>query len=166
MKKICFFLLLLLCLTPIFAQQTDTEFISTMRMDHFRLGTTKAEIEAIINKPLVNNEYEFKVTYKGSTYILVFGGSGDEAPLYSVKSTNTKLKTKSGVGIGSNKMHILGVYDKYNIGIWNLESNDSNIPKDKIQLIELHDYDARTCIWFKTVDRIVTEITVGYYEGC
>ncbi|MCL1943193.1 MAG: hypothetical protein FWF54_06570 [Candidatus Azobacteroides sp.] len=167
MKKIYPILILLLFCASGQAQQSGSDYISTMRIGPFKLGAKKAEIETIINKPIIlNDDSEVKITYKGSVYTLSFQvGEEEDLVLSSIKSSDTPLKTKSGVGIGSNKMQILGIYDKYSINIQNwYDDSNSGVPKDKVQGIALKDDDAGTYILFKTTDRIVTEITVCYND--
>lgn len=167
-KKIQVLIVCIIFCFSAYAQQAETDYISTMRMGPFKLGSKKADIETIIDKPIsLNESYEAQVIYKGSVYNLSFYYGEDNPTLSSIKSSDSKLKTKSGVGLGSNKMQILGIYDKFSIQIWNWYDYENPVtPKDKVQGIELRDDDAGTCIMFKTTDRVVNEISVYYNEGC
>lgn len=170
----------LFCLTA--AAQTTTanatDVISTMRMGPFKLNMYKTDVEKITGTPLVaidKDDYldTVKVVYNNSNYTLVFNreyNENDHAPikmkLYSIISTNTTLKTKSGIGLGSTKAQILAAYDKFDINIYNdYQYKDKKNAKDKIQYITLQDFDAGTQIMFTTENRVVTGMIVSIYEG-
>lgn len=155
-----------------------TNAISTLRMGPFKINSYKPDVEKIAGTKLVaidkDDYYDtVKVLYNNSNYTLVFNNEYNEdakAPvkmrLVSIISSNTTLKTKSGIGLGSTKAQILAAYDKFDINIYNdYQYKEKNNPKDKIQLVTLQDFDAGTQIMFTTENRIVTQIMVGIYEG-
>jgi hypothetical protein len=157
---------------------TSTDVISTMRMGPFKLNSYKTEVEKITGNKLVaidKDDYydSVKIAYNNSNYTLVFSNEYNEDPkapakmrLVSITSSNTSLKTKSGIGLGSNKAQILAAYDKFDINIYNdYDYKAKKNAKDKIQYITLQDYEAATQIMFTTENRVVTQITVGIYEG-
>ncbi|NOT91276.1 hypothetical protein [Ferruginibacter sp.] len=155
-----------------------TNVISTLRMGPFKINSCKADIEKIMTTKLVaidkDDYYDtVKVVYNNSNYTLVFSNEYNEDPKAPLKmrlvfiiSTNTSLKTKSGIGLGSTKAQILSAYDKFDINIYNdYQYKEKKNPKDKIQLVTLQDFDAGTQIMFTTENRVVTQIMVGIYEG-
>lgn len=158
-----------------FAQ--DANQISTMRFGPFKLGSKIVEVEGILKSKVQvkkrgdNWADTINAKYNGADYRLVFTNETDEKnqttwKLYSISSKNTSLKTKSGIGIGSTKPQILLAYDKFNLTVTNdWEYKEKNNVKDKIQFIQLADYEAETMIYFTTVDRNVTEIEVSYNIG-
>jgi hypothetical protein len=138
----------------------------------------KPDIEKIVGNKLIaidKDDYldTVKVTYNNSNYTLVFNreyNENEKAPikmkLYSIISTNTTLKTKSGIGLGSTKAQILAAYDKFDIDIYNdYQYKEKKNAKDKIQYINLQDFEAGSQIMFTTENRVVTEIIVSIYEG-
>jgi hypothetical protein len=178
MKVLSFILIVFLCCNANLQAQ-DVNNISTMRMGIFKLKTTVAEIEKLIGQKLkinhaVDNYLDTaKVNFDKVDYILSFVkryNENEKAPvileLYSVTSSTTKLKTKSGVGINSTKTEILAAYDKFSISIYNdWNYKEKGNAKDKIQHITLSDFDAGTQLVFITDNRIVKSIEVTLYEG-
>jgi hypothetical protein len=178
-EKLAVFLsAVLICFGAIAQTSISTDVISTMRMGPFKINSYKADVEKITGSKLVpfdKDDYydSVKITYNNSNYIVVFANEYNEdakAPVkmrvVSITSNNTTLKTKSGIGIGSTKAQILAAYDKFDIDIYNdYGYKEKKNARDKIQYINLQDFDAGTQIMFTTENRVVTEITVGIYEG-
>jgi hypothetical protein len=179
-KSIVLFATVLFCFTA--SAQTPAanpaDVISTMRMGPFKINSYKPDVEKIVGSKLIaidkDDYYDtVKVTYSNSNYTLVFSNEYNEDPkapvrmrLVSIISSNTTLKTKSGIGLGSTKAQILAAYDKFDIDIYNdYGYKEKKNAKDKIQYITLQDFDAGTQIMFTTENRVVTEIIVGIYEG-
>jgi hypothetical protein len=175
------FTILVIFLLVIFSLQAQdaTAIISTMRIGIFKLKSTTAEIEKAMGQKIkVKHKQDnymdtAKIMYNQANYILSFTKRYNEntsAPevweLFAVSSTNTTLKTKSGIGINNTKAEILSTYDKNDITITNdwAYKEKGNV-KDKIQFITLNDYDAGTTLVFKTEDRVVKIIEVMVYEG-
>ncbi len=160
-------------------QAQDANNISTMRMGIFKLKTTVAEIEKLIGQKLkinhaVDNYLDTaKVNFEKVDYMLTFvkrykenSNEPEIWELYAVSSSNTKLKTKSGIGINNTKAEILVAYDKYSLNIYNdWYYKEKGNAKDKIQHITLSDFDAGTQLVFKTDNRMVKSIEVTLYEG-
>lgn len=177
MKKFCCSILLFTVIHFFAVAQSATDVISTMRMGPFKLNTVKADIEKAIGQKLQSRSKEYfdtaEVTYGGVKYTLVFNQEYSEDPkkaapwkLYGVSSAATPLKTKSLIGIGSTKAEILQAYDKFDITIYNdYDYKTKGNAKDKIQFINLQDFDAGTQITFTTENRIVKKIEVTIYEG-
>lgn len=176
-KKIGVSILLLAGMHFFVAAQVATDVISTLRMGPFKLNTAKADIEKAIGQKLPSRSKEYfdtaEVNYGGVKYRLVFNQEYTEDPkkpapwkLYGVSSSGTTMKTKSLIGIGSTKAEILQAYDKFDITIYNdYDYKNKGNTKDKIQFINLQDFDAGTQITFTTENRIVKKIEVTVYEG-
>jgi hypothetical protein len=179
MKKVfSLFVIVLVLISQLQAQDGNT-FISTMRMGIFKLKMTTAEIEKALGQKIKLKQRKdnyldsAKIMYNQANYILSFEKRYNEntsAPevweLYAVSSSNTTLKTKSGMGINNTKAELLSTYDKNNITInndWDYKEKGNAI--DKIQYITLNDYEAGTTLVFKTEDRVVKIIEVRVYEG-
>jgi hypothetical protein len=161
------------------AQVLAHDLLTTLRIGIFKLKTTKTEIEKLINQKItfrnVPDGYmdTARVNYQNADYVLAFTkryNENEKAPvvyeLFAVSSSNTTLKTKSGMGVKNTKGAILSTYDKNDISIsndWNYKEKGNT--KDKIQFISLNDYDAFTALIFKTENRIVISIEVRPNEG-
>jgi hypothetical protein len=179
MKKYFYFLVIVLLINSNVQAQEATSFISTMRIGIFKLKSTTAEIEKAMGQKIKVKHKEgnyfdtAKIMYNQAHYILSFTKQYNEnatAPevweLYAVSSTNTALKTKSGMGINNTKAEILSTYDKNDMTITNdWEYKEKGNTKDKIQFVTLNDYEAGTTLVFKTEDRVVKSIEVRLYEG-
>jgi hypothetical protein len=177
--KLFFFTLIAFLCNNANVQAQDVNNISTMRIGMFKLKSTVVEIEKMLGQKLkikhgVDNYLDTaKVTFDNADYILSFAKKYFEnvkAPevweLFAVSSANTKLKTKSGIGISNTKAEILTAYDKLSISIYNdWDYASKGNTKDKIQNIVLSDYDAGTQLTFKTENRIVKSVEVSLYEG-
>jgi hypothetical protein len=177
MKKVTTIFCALICISFCAMAQANNDVISTMRMGLFKIYTPKAELEKIIGQKIQNKKGEYgdtaAINYGGANYTLVFNREYNEDTtkpivwkLFSISSSTTLLKTKSLIGIGSNKADILKAYDKFDISIYNdYQYKEKGNTKDKIQYINLQDGDAGTMIQFTTENRIVTRIQVSIYEG-
>jgi hypothetical protein len=174
-----FSLLIIILLTTLSLKAQDANVISTLRMGIFKLKATQSEIEKLTGQKIKRKNSRdiyldsAKIVYNKANYILTFSKRYDEntsAPevweLFAVSSSNTSLKTKSGIGINNTKAEILSTYDKNDITIFNdWEYKARGNAKDKIQFVKLNDFDASTTLIFETVDRIVKSIEVRIYEG-
>jgi hypothetical protein len=179
MKKFSFLFCFILVLNGFVKAQETSNTTSTLRMGVFKLKMTAEEIEKAIGQKLKikknSDNYADSVVanFENATYLLTFRKRFDknEIPtniweLVNVISRNTKLKTKSGMGLGATKALLLATFDKYDLSIindWNYK--DKKVAKDKCQYIHVNDYDAGTVLVFKTTDRIVTSIEIRIQEG-
>ena len=178
MKK-SFTLLVIFLFAILSLQAQDANVISTMRMGIFKLKMTIAEVEKAMGQKIkVRHKQDAYldtaiIMYNQANYILSFttrynenGGDTKVWEIHAVSSSNTTLKTKSGIGINNTKAEILSTYDKNDIAISNdWQYKEKGNTKDKIQFITLNDYDAGTTLIFKTEDRLVKSIEVRVYIG-
>ena len=158
---------------------TSNDVISTMRMGPFKLNTYRTDIEKMLGTKLIsigkNDDIDtVNVKYNNADYVLIFEAEYNEVEnklsgkmkLAAVTSANIAYKTKSGIGLGSTKAQILSAFDKFDLNIYNdYGYKEKKNARDKIQFIELKDFDAGTEILFMTDNRLVTEITVTIYIG-
>ena len=177
MKKNSIVFVLLMSLHFFAAAQSNNDLITTLRIGPFKLKTAKADIEKIVGKTIAITSKDYldtaEINYGGISYRLIFSQEYDDDAkkpvawkLYSVSSTTTSLKTKSLIGIGNTKAEILQAYDKFDITINNdYAYKEKGNAKDKIQFINLMDYDAGTRITFTTENRVVKAIEVAVDEG-
>lgn len=172
MKKIIN-LFALLFSTFIFAQ------VSTTRINDFRLGMKKSELEKIIGKQ-INIKLEdgypsgpTHVVYKGVVLEIFFNNSYDDSgnqlndyTIYSVSSKDKSLKTLSGIGIGNSLDDLIGKYKDNNIEI--SDSWDENGKRVKTKrYFTINDYDAGTYLMFTLQNGKVIDIYTSYKkEGC
>jgi hypothetical protein len=161
------------------AQVLAHDLLTTLRIGIFKLKSTKSDIEKLLNQKLTfrNNPDGYmdtaRVNYQNADYVLAFTkryNENEKAPvvyeLFAVSSSNTTLKTKSGMGLKNTKGAILSTYDKNDISIsndWNYKEKGNT--KDKIQFIYINDFEASSVLVFKTDNRITTSVEVRIYEG-
>ena len=158
--------------TLIFAQ------VSTTRINDFKLGMKKSELEKIIGKSInvkMPDGYQVdaaNVVYKGVVYEVYFSNEYDDngnqlkdMQLSSVKSKDKSLKTLSGIGIGSTLSELIEKYKDNNIEIsdsWDYNGNRTKTTR----YFNINDYDAGTYLHITLKNGRVTEFYVGYNEGC
>lgn len=153
--------------------------VSTTRINDFRLGEKKSDLERLMGKSInVNfNEYGYmedpvNIIYKGIVYELYFSPAYDDNgkelndyTLYSVRSKDKTLKTLSGIKVGSTFDELLSKFKDYNIEISDSWDDDGNRTKNN-RIFTINDYDAGTYLVFSLKNGKVTEFYVGYNEGC
>jgi hypothetical protein len=152
--------------------------VSTTRINDFRLGEKKSDLERLMGKSInVNfNEYGYmenpvNVVYKGVVYELFFSSSYDDNGnelndyfLYSVRSKDKTLKTLSGIKVGSTFDELLNKFKDYNIEINDSWDDNGNRTKTE-RLFTINDYDTGTYLVFKLKNGKVTEFFVSNNEG-
>ncbi|MBF0596489.1 hypothetical protein [Faecalibacter rhinopitheci] len=153
--------------------------VSTTRLNDFKLGMKKSELEKIIGKkiPLKMNEYggvdsPSQLVYKGIVYEVNFNSMYDENgndlkdfSVYTVESNDKTLKTLSGIGIGNSLYDILEKYKDNNIEISDSWDDNGNRTKTQRYFI-INDYDAGSFLRITLKNGKVTSFYVGYNEGC
>ena len=130
MKKICLFFLIIVA-TGAAAQNKDY-VISWEGLGSLKLGMSQAELEKLLNQKIkltnsldtINNLYQdtAKLKYKNIPVQLEFERNYT-APytfhmrLIGIRASSPLCKTTSGIGIGSDKLKIITVYEDYYINI-------------------------------------------------
>jgi hypothetical protein len=150
--------------------------VSTTRINDIKLGMSKTELEKAIGQKiklqLNENGYpdgESTVVSKGITYKVVFssdGESGNNFKVYTVKSSDSSLKTLSGIKIGSSLDELLSKYKNLNISIYDGYEDKSGNRTKAFRYFNVEDYDAGTILQFKLVNGKVSSFDVMYNEGC
>lgn len=162
------------CTTFLFAQ------VSTTRINDFKIGMKKSELEKIIGKTInvkLPDGYQAdaaNVVYKGVVYEVYFSNQYDDngnqlkdMQLASVKSKDKSLKTLSGIGIGIGYTlyEVLEKYKDNNIEISDSWDDNGNRIKTE-RYFTINDYDAGTYLMLTLKNGKVVEFYVGYNEGC
>ncbi len=181
MKRILLFACLLLAANCLFAQASTTTNdyqLSTGGIGPFKVGMTKSAVEKLLNtklslpKSLIPDGYEMdsiKATYKEIELLIIFYKSyyGNDTAMrtgvYSVSSSSPLVKTKSGIGIGDDKIKIVKTYEQYRLEI-TPEWLDSK-PNPKRGTVTLFDNDNPKVIVFHLDNNIITQVEVTQYEG-
>jgi len=158
--------------TLIFAQ------VSTTRINDFKIGMKKTDLEKIIGKKInikLTDGYPTDATnivYKGIVYEVNFskayddnGNELDEYTIYSVGSKDKSLKTLSGIGIGSSISELIEKYKDNNIEISDSWDDNGNRIKTT-RYFNINDYDAGTYLHMTLKNGRVSEFYVGNQEGC
>lgn len=171
MKKLIS-LFTIFCSSLIFAQ------VSTTRMNDFKIGMNKSEIEKVIGKKInlkMPNGYQEEpanVVYKGIVYEVYFMNSYDDngnelqdMQLASVKSKDKSLKTLSGIGVGNTLNELIEKYKDHNIEISDSWDDNGNRTK-ATRHFTINDYDAGTYLVMTLKNGKVVEFYVSYHEGC
>ncbi|MBD0377749.1 MAG: hypothetical protein ICV51_19240, partial [Flavisolibacter sp.] len=110
--------------------QTSFSTVSMAGIGEIKIGMKKAELEKLVNEPLrlknlLNKDWErdtLQVTYREMPLQMILDKNiredkASEIIVYEVKSAAPQLKTRSGIGIGDDKLKIISTYDGYTIHI-------------------------------------------------
>jgi hypothetical protein len=176
MKKLLFALILIFEGLTVFSQVTVTA--STGKIGPFKLNMFKKDVEQIVSQKInlqyAEDEYstEVKVNNNGVDYTLTFQKADniDSCILSSIRTTDNRVKTLSGLGIGNTKNDLWNAYsDKYYISLYdfweeNKETHEMNRSLNK-RRFEIHDTDTGALLFFILQNNIVTEIGLEYAEG-
>ena len=152
---------------------------STGGIGPFRIGLSRAATEKLLNlklklpKSSPTDSYEMDTVmcnYKEMKLQLVFSRSyfgndtAQKLGIYSVTSSYPQIKTKSGVGIGDDKIKIVKTYELYRLDIspeWTPESK----PNPKRGTVTLYDNESPKVLIFYLDNNIITAIAATQYEG-
>jgi len=164
----------------LFAYTGFSQTISMTGIGDIKIGMKKAELEKITGtkvnlKNLAQKDgYRDTVnfTYKTIAYQVAIEKTYMDEDKYDitvaeVRTSNPKIKTKSGIGIGDDKMKIITTYTDYAIHIMPEYEDDTYIKKSKTKsrVTVYSDETGNTIIFYLTNNK-VTAISVGYSEGC
>ena len=182
MKHILFLTCLLLAVTNLIAQReapsTNDYLASTGGIGPIKTGMNKNDVEKLLNTTLKlphtsqpsNWDYDtVKATYKDMPLQLVFSreyvgtGNNTRITLYSVQSSHPMVKTKSGVGIGDDKLKIVKTYEQFHLSI-EPEWVDSK-PNTSRSIVRLYDNDNPKTLIFYLDNNIITRIEVTAWQG-
>jgi hypothetical protein len=178
MKRIVF---LLFFLSSIIIQaQTTSYTVSMSGIAEIKLGMTKAALEKLLNQtlqvPKPNKTFSYErdtiaCNYNGLNLSIVFEqqeiNNKNEIIVWEVKSSHPQLKTRSGIGIGDDKLKIISTYDNYTIYIMpDYDDADFTIKSKTKSTIWLHGDESGKVIIFYLTNNKVTGMCVTYDEGC
>lgn len=152
--------------------------VSTTRINDVKLGMKLAELEKAIGQKLKlkmnENGYPdepYTLVSKGVTYKISFttngeGSDGEKFYVYMIKSTDSSLKTLSGIKIGSTLEELISKYKNLNISIFDGYDDKTDKRTKAFRYFQVDDYDAGSMLQFYLVNDKVASFEVLYNEGC
>ena len=175
MKLLSTFLLTFLSLQVI----AQTTLVTMNGIGDIKLGMKKAQVEKLVNQTFVLPQVSSKkddvyqdtvqIMYKGMETSVIFQKVYSENDKYDIavweiKSNSPQLKTKSGIGIGDDKLKIVTTYEGYVIWIMPEYENDYSIKSKTRSSVWLHGDDGNVIIFYLDKNK-VTAMSVTYFEG-
>lgn len=169
---------MLFCFT-VCAQQTVMPAVSLAGIGPVKVGMKTSELDRLLTQPvqlrnLLKKEWSQDTVFfqiNDVAYKAVLDKSYDEKDkgsliVYAVSADNVQLKTKSGIGIGDDKLKIISTYEDYTIHI--IPDYEGNpLQKSKVKsTVYLYGEATPTCIIFYLEHNKVTGFCVMYSEGC
>ena len=152
--------------------------VSTTRINDFRLGMKKTELEKIIGKTIqlkLSDGYPIEnshIVHKGIVYEVSFnkhyddnGNESKDFIIHSVTSRDRSLKTLSGISLGSTFDEVLNKYKNNNISIYDSWDDNGNRDKSGRRFV-IDDYDFGSQLMILIKNGKVTEFYISYNEGC
>ena len=152
--------------------------VSTTRINDIKLGMKLTELEKLTGQKfkLKLNEYgypdgDLTIVSKGITYKVSLMNDEESTAaqnfkVYTVKSSDSSLKTLSGIKIGSSLDELLSKYKNLNISVYDGYEDESGNRTKAFRYFNVEDYDAGTMLQFKLVNGKVSSFNVMYNEGC
>ena len=176
--KLTTFVLLLFSSIMAFGQASGYT-VSMSGIAEIKLGMTKAALEKLLNQtiklppPSANNfaRDSASCNYKGLNISVVFEkqevNNKSELVVWEVKSNHPQLKTRSGIGIGDDKLKIIRTYEGYTIYIMPDYDDENFSVKSKTKsTVWLHGDESGKVIIFYLTNNKITGMSVTYDEGC
>src|SRR5215203_5110177 len=175
MKLLSTFMLTFLSLQVI----AQTMLVTMNGIGDIKLGMKKAQVEKLVNQTFVLSHLSSKkddayqdtvqIMYKGMETSVIFQKVYSENDKYDIavweiKSNSPQLKTKSGIGIGDDKLKIVTTYEGYVIWIMPEYENDYSIKSKTRSSVWLHGDDGNVIIFYLDKNK-VTAMSVTYFEG-
>lgn len=161
------------------AQTTAAPSVSLAGIGSVKIGMKKAELDKLLPQPVKLKRLVSKdggqdtvnVSIDTISYQVVLDKSYEEADkgsviVYAVLSNSNLLKTKSGIGIGDEKVKIVTTYDGYTIHLLPEYVGDPPVKSKTRSLVYLYGESTPTCIIFYLENNRVTGFCVQYSEGC
>lgn len=171
MKNILFILALIVGIT------TQAQ-VSTTRINDIKLGMKLSELEKLTGQKfkLKLNEYgypdgDLTIVSKGITYKVGLTQNGESngvnnLTIYMIKSSDSSLKTLSGIKIGSTLDELLSKYKNLNIEIFDGYDEKTEKRTKAFRYFNIEDYDNASILQFYLVNDKVVSFDVMYNEGC
>lgn len=168
-------------LMAFFSLVASSQTVSMHGIGDIKVGMKQADLEKIAGikvklKHLAKKEPDayrdtVNFTYKNVAYMVTVEksyseGNKNEITVAEVRSSSTKIKTKSGVGIGDDKYKIISTYEGYTIHIMP-EWEDNYTKKSKTRsAIWLYGDESNNVIIFHLDNNKIIAVSVTYNEGC
>lgn len=165
---------IMLFLTFLFtaANARDNFDLSTLRIGPFHLKMDIVEADKIAGRKIKssNSNGLEKINYKGETVMLYVygytGGNNMEARMIgNITTRSAKFRTRSGMGVGSTRDQLIGVYRNFPSFRVYPEWDDNGKPSKTVSYFVLSDSDAGSTLSFKLVNNITVEVSVYPIEG-
>lgn len=165
----------------LFSANAFSQTVSMTGIGDIKIGMKQADLEKVTGikvklKHLAKKESEayrdtVVFSYKEVEYLVAMERSYSEEnkndiTVAEVRSSSTKVKTRSGIGVGDDKYKIISTYEGYTIHIMP-EWEDNYTKKSKTRsTIWLYGDETGNVIIFYLDNNKVTAISVTYNEGC
>lgn len=177
--KLTSIVLLLILSIPAQAQNYSAT-VSMEGISDIKVGMKKAELEKLLNQSLTlprlfqnANEYfqdTVHISYKGTEADVVFQREYSDEKRYNpiiweVRSSSRQLKTKSGIGIGDDKLKIINAYPNYTLHLIPEYENDYKTKSKTKSTVWLFGDEGDRVIIFHLTHNKVTSVSVMYSEG-
>lgn len=153
--------------------------VSTTRINDIKLGMKLNELEKVIGQKVKMklNEYGYPeepvtVVSKGVTYKVSLTTNGEEGAnasklsVYMIKSSDSSLKTLSGIKVGSSLEDLISKYKNLNISIFDGYDDKTDKRTKAFRYFNVEDYDTGSLLQFYIVNDKVVSFEVMYNEGC
>jgi hypothetical protein len=157
----------------------QTTLVTMNGIGDIKLGMKKAELEKLVNQtfklPHLSSKNDdayqdtVRINYKGMETNVMFQKEYSENDKYDIavweiKSNSPDLKTKSGIGIGDDKLKIITTYDGYVIWIMPEYENNYSVKSKTKSSVWLHGDNGNVIIFYLDKNK-VTAMSVTYFEG-
>ncbi|HVE60302.1 MAG TPA: hypothetical protein VNA26_00685 [Chitinophagaceae bacterium] len=164
----------------LFAYTGFAQTISMTGIGDIKIGMKRAELEKLTGTKVKlknlaqKNGYRdtLNLTYKEIAYQVQIEKTYMEQDKYEitvaeVRTSNPGIKTKSGIGIGDDKIKIINTYPDYTIHIMPEYEDDAYTIKSKTKsIITIYSDETANMITFHLINNKVTAVSVSYSEGC
>jgi hypothetical protein len=162
-----------------FGQQAPPPVVSLSGIGAIRLGMKKEALDKLFSAPvkLKNllpaewNPDTVQVQLGGIDYQVVLNKSVDERDknaivVYAVHSRSPLLKTRSGVGMGDDKLKIVSTYEDYMLHLAPEYDGETGAKIKGKSSVMLYGDETPTMIVFEIEEGKVSGFWVAYAEGC
>ncbi len=182
MKKLLITFLLIASVCNLNAQDI---LASTIKMGPFWLDMKQAEVEAITMKKISSSEIKqsiadykpIEILVNGVKFKVMFFESYDDKgnatgkyQLNRVECSDKKVKTKSGITYGMDRMTLFQLVSKMGIGFnfskYQEYDNNAKPTKKFNETLTIYDSEAGKSLFIKLTDGKVSSFEIGYEEGC
>jgi hypothetical protein len=179
MKRIPILLLFIVSINA-FSQNTSS-LVSMNGIADIKIGMKKTEVEKLTGQSiqlvnLIKKEDDWsrdtiRITHKDISYEIVLdkdyvNEKSQGYIVYEVRSNSPQLKTKSGIGIGDDKLKIVSIYNDYMIQIMPEYEKDYTVKSKTKSTVWLYGDESGKVIIFYLTNNKVTGFAVMYNEGC